>query len=170
MKVLRFVSIVLISLSALALTPNDAQKSTDAQKSFDKLKSLAGSWEGTYEGKPEQISFRVTSTGNALMHEATQPGRPEDPLTVFYMEGDRLLLTHYCDAGNRPRMAGKLLPDGKTLQFDLLDVADSNSKQFGHMQQVLITILDENHHTEDWIFWVQGGDPVRAHYDLRRTK
>lgn len=167
---MRFVRLMMLSLVLMSLSVA-AFAQSDAQKTFDKLKALAGSWEGTFDGKPEAITFRVTSSGNALLHEATQVGRPEDPLTMFYLEGDRLLMSHYCDAGNRPRMAGRMSSDGKTVEFTLLDVANSNSSQYGHMQQVLITILDANHHTEDWIFWVQGGEPpVRAHYDLHRAK
>jgi hypothetical protein len=44
---------------------------SDAQKSFTSLKTLAGSWQGTYDGKPVQVSLRVTSMGNTLMHEMT---------------------------------------------------------------------------------------------------
>src|SRR5580704_15355316 len=107
MKSLRsWLPVVLLSLSAVALAQSDAQKS------FDKLKTLAGSWEGhvatlpmqaDIEGKLMQVSLRATSMGNALMHEMTGTGRPEDPITMLYLDGDRLLLTHYCDAGNRPR-------------------------------------------------------------------
>jgi hypothetical protein len=153
--------------------PGDAKQTnapqSEAQKFFKDLKSLAGTWEGDYEGTPLHVSFRVTSSGHALTHEATSPGRPEDPLTVFYLEGDRLLLTHFCDAGNRPFMQGKMLPDGKTLEFDLIDVADYKGRH-GHMQQVVITILDADHHLEDWIYFVERKPPVHAHYDLRRTK
>src|ERR1700751_3284856 len=72
-------AVVLISLSTVGLAQSDAQKS-DAQKSFDKLKTLAGSWEGhvttvppeaDIEGKLVQATLRVTSMGNALMHELT---------------------------------------------------------------------------------------------------
>src|SRR6267143_7172613 len=117
MKSLRFtLSVVLMSLCTVAFAQSDAQKS------FDKLKTLAGSWEGhvttvppqgDIEGKLMQVSLRVTSMGNALMHEMTGAGRPDDPITMFYVDGDRLLLTHYCDAGNRSRMAGKMTTDGK---------------------------------------------------------
>src|SRR5437868_13414191 len=103
--------IALLILSATALAQSDAQKS------FDSLKSLAGTWQATYEGKPMQATLRVTSMGNAILHEMKGEG-PDNPITMFYLDGDRLLLTHYCDAGNRPRMAGKLSPDGKTLEFD----------------------------------------------------
>jgi hypothetical protein len=177
MKSLRFVlSVVLMSLSAVAFAQTVGRRS-DAQQSFDKLKTLAGSWEGRVstvpsqadiEGKPMQVTLRVTSMGNALMHEATGAGRPDDPITMFYLDGDRLLLTHYCDAGNRPRMAGKLSPDGKTVEFDFLDV--SGSTQYGHMHHAVFTFLDANHHIEDWTYMNPGDKPVHAHFDLQRTK
>src|SRR5438045_1906853 len=102
MKTLRLsLSIVLMSLSAAAFAQSDAQKS------FDKLKALAGTWEGKVatvppqaeiEGKSMQVTLRVTSMGNALLHEMTGGGRPDDPITMLYLDDDRLLLTHYCDA------------------------------------------------------------------------
>src|ERR1700680_2770201 len=132
MKSLRFMlSVVLMSLSTVAFAQSDAQKS------FDKLKTLAGPWEGhvttvpqqaEIEGKLMQVSLRVTSMGNALMHEMTGAGRPDDPITMLYMDGDRLLLTHYCDAGNRPRMVGKIAPDGKAVAFEFLDVSGSTER------------------------------------------
>jgi hypothetical protein len=170
MKSLAFtLSVVLMSLCTVAFAQSDAQKS------FDKLKTLAGSWEGRVttspqeadiEGKLAKVSLRVTSMGNALMHEATGAGRPDDPITMFYLDADRLLLTHYCDAGNRPRMVGKLSPDGKTVEFEFLDVAGST--QYGHMHHGSFTFIDANHHTEDWTF-MHGDKPVHAHFDLQRV-
>ena len=81
------------------------------------------------------------------MHEMTMAGRPDDPITMLYVDGDRLLLTHYCDAGNRPRMVATMTPDGKTVDFHFLDVANFNSKQVGYMQHAVFTTLDANHHT-----------------------
>jgi hypothetical protein len=106
--------------------------------------------------------------GNALVHEMTGAGRPDDPITMLYLDGDRLLLTHYCDAGNRPRMVGKMSPDGKTVEFEFLDVAGST--QYGHMHHAVFTVIDANHHTEDWTYMMPGDKPVHAHFDLQRTK
>jgi len=174
MKSLRVtLCVVLISLSTLAFAQSDAQKS------FDQLKTLAGSWEGNVttippqpemQGKTMQVSMRVTSMGNALMHEMKAEGRPDDPITMMYMDGDRLLLTHYCDAGNRPRMVGKMSADGKTVEFDFLDVAGST--EHGHMHHAVFTAVDAKHHTEDWTFMVEGKDgpmPITAHVDLHKT-
>ena len=166
-------AVVLMSLSTMVFAQSDAQKS------FDKLKTLAGSWEGRVttvpqtpdiEGKVMQVSLRATSMGNALMHEMTGGGRPDDPITMLYVDGDRLLLTHYCDAGNRPRMVGKMSPDGKTVEFDFLDV--TGSTQYGHMHHAVFTVIDADHHSEEWTFIVegkQGPTPVHAHFDLHRT-
>jgi hypothetical protein len=177
MKSLRLMlSVALMSLAAVAFAQTDAQKS-DGQKSFDKLKTLAGSWEAhvttvpqqaDLEGQLVQVSLRVTSMGNALMHEMSGAGRPDDPITMLYLDGDRLVLTHYCDAGNRPRMVGKVSADGKTVEFDFLDVAGST--QHGHMHHAVFTVVDANHHTEDWTYMMPGDKPVHAHFDLQRTK
>lgn len=150
--------------------------SSEAQKAFEALKSVAGSWVGplttapavpSVDGKFAQFTLRVGSLGNSLVHELSVSGRPDHPVTMFYLDADRLLLTHYCDAGNRPRMAGRLSPDGKTLEFDFVDLSGGN--EHGHMHHALFTFIDADHHTEDWTFMGPGDKPIRAHFDLQRT-
>ncbi len=172
--------VVLMSLSSAAFTQSGAQKSdvqkSDAQKSFDLLKTLAGSWEGRVttvpqaaevEGKLAQVSLRVTSRGNAFVHEMSIAGIPDHPVTMFYLDSDRLLLTHYCDAGNRPRMVGKVSPDGKAVEFEFVDLSGGN--QYGHMHHAVFTFIDANHHTEDWTYMMPEDKPMHAHVDLQRT-
>jgi hypothetical protein len=182
MKSLRWMLVAaLMSVSTLAFAQMDEKMSgaqpSDAQKSFDKLKTLAGSWEGTVttqpptpemDGKQVHASLRVTSMGNAIMHEMTGAGRPDDPITMLYLDGGQLLLTHYCDAGNRPRMTGKISSDGKTVEFEFLDVAGST--QYGHMHHAVFTEIDANHHIEDWTYMQPGDKPVHAHMELQRSK
>ena len=142
-----------------------------AQTSFEQLKALAGSWEGTFEGQPMHVTLRVTSRGNALVHEFQEAGTPLDatkydhPVTMLYVDGDQLTLVHYCDAGNRPRMTGKMSPDGKTVDFEFKDIRGGMEN---HMHHSLFTIIDANHHTEDWTFMMQE-KPIHAHFDLHRT-
>jgi len=156
--------LVLMSLSTVALAQSDAQKS------FDQLKTLAGSWEGTMEGKPLQVSLRVTSMGSALMHEMTRTGSSEDPISMFHVDGGRLLMTHYCDAGNQPRMIGTTSPDGKTVTFDFVDATNLLSSQAGHMQHVVFNLIDSDHHTEFWEFATANGKQMGGLLDLKRTK
>lgn len=167
---------LLLPVVVLLLVCNVAFAQTDAQKTFDKLKTITGSWEGTVttipptsevDGKHMQVTFRVTSMGNAILHEMKMEGRQDDPITMLYLDGDRLMLTHYCDAGNRPRMTGKLTGDGKTVDFEFLDVAGSTD--YGHMHHAVFTVIDANHHSEEWTFMV-GDKPVHARFDLQRAK
>lgn len=184
MKSLRMIlAIALLSLSTAAFAQSKAAApQSDAQKSFAVLKSLAGTWQGPATTQPKMgddnnpvlVTMRVTSRGNALAHEMKDSKAPDDPnrydhpLTTFYVENDRLLLTHYCDAGNRPRMVARTSPDGKKVEFDFLDV--SGSTQYGHMQHAVFTVIDENHHTEDWTYLMPGDKPMHAHLDLQRAK
>jgi len=185
---------VLMSLGAVAFAQSDVQRPlvqpdaqkpspapvpTEAQKSFATMKSLAGEWEGPITvpevpemsgGKPLHVSMRVTSRGNALVHELQEAGTPLDatkydhPVTMLYVEGDQLTLIHYCDAGNRPRMTGKQSPDARTVEFEFKDISGSAEH---HMHHAVFTIIDANHHTEDWTFMVND-KPIHAHFDLQR--
>jgi len=170
--------------SDAAVTQPDAQKSSiapvpsEGQKSFTSMKSLAGEWEGpiTVPEAPEMsggkihVSLRVTSRGNALVHELQEAGTPLDatkydhPVTMLYLDGDQLTLVHYCDAGNRPRMTGKMSPDGKIVEFELKDI--SGSPEF-HMHHSVFTFIDANHHSEDWTFMMKD-KLMHAHFDLER--
>jgi hypothetical protein len=183
--------IVLLSFSTVAFAQTKAAApESDAENAFSKLKALAGNWEGRATLNPPsahedpglmQVSLRVTSRGNALVHEMSgkddsNAKRKADlnstdsdhPITTFYLDGDRLLLTHYCDAGNRPRMVGKVSPDGRKIEFTFLDV--SGATQHGRMDHAVFTIIDADHHTEDWTYLMPGNKPMQGHLDLQRVK
>src|SRR3984957_9270446 len=105
------ISVVFILIAAAAFAADAAATQSDAQKSFAQLKTLAGEWEGpvTVPDAPEMsgskmhLSLRVTSRGNALVHEFQEAGTPLDatkydhPVTMLYVDGDQLTLIHYCD-------------------------------------------------------------------------
>jgi len=172
----------LLMFSTRASAQSDAQKS-DAQKSFDIMKSLAGDWKGPAtldppntgmsSDKPLHVSLRVTSRGNAIVHEMQEDGTPVDPtkydhpLTMLYLDGDHLTLVHYCDAGNRPRMIARPSADGKTVEFDFADLSGGNEN--GHMYHAVFKVIDANHHTEDWTYMMPGDKPMHGHMDLQRV-
>ena len=152
---------------------------SEAQKSFATIKSLAGEWEGPVtvadmpqmSGAKMHLSMRVTSRGNTLVHEFQEAGTPLDPakydhpVTMLYVDSDQLTLVHYCNAGNRPRMTGKMSPDGKTLNFQLKDISGSTEE---HMHHSVFNLVDDTHHTEDWTF-MMNDKPIHAHFDLHRV-
>jgi hypothetical protein len=139
-----------------------------AQTSFAEIKTLAGTWEGkAAQGMPVKVSFRETAGGSAVMSEILGHGA-EDMITMFYLDGpDKLLLTHYCSAGNQPRMQAAASPDGKTLTFNFLDSTNLPSLEDGHMRRVVIAMLGPDHHTEEWTF-TDHGKEVKEFFDLYR--
>ena len=142
---------------------------SDAQKMFDQMKTLAGSWQGSIMGIPINITIRLASSGTVILHEAnTDGGRPPNhEITMFYVEGDRLLATHYCDAGNRARFEGKLSPDGKASEFNLLDVAGST--RGGLVKRMVFTMIDANKHVVEFTFIKPDGKPIDLRGEFERT-
>jgi hypothetical protein len=162
MKSLRLAVFTFMVLTAVA-----AFAASDSQKSFDNLKALAGSWTGKgSEGQPIEVSYRAMSGGSALMSEIH--GQGEDMITMFHTDSGRLLMTHYCAAGNQPRMTGAMSPDGKTFTFNFLDATNLSATQKGHMERLVLTMIDANHHTEDWEFSAKDGQKHHELFDLQR--
>src|SRR5260221_4991375 len=101
---------------------------------------------------PMRLTMRVTSRGNVVVHEFQEANTPLDPakydhpVTMLYVDADQLNLVHYCDAGNRPHMTGKMSPDGKTVEFEFADI--SGNTKFGYMRHAVFTAVDESHHRE----------------------
>ena len=140
---------------------------TDAHKTFDQLKGMEGNWVGkNAKGEPLQVTFRSTAGGSALMSEIHGKG-PENMVTMFHMDGDRLLMTHYCGAGNQPRMK-VATADAKSVSFEFVDGTNIGPGD-GHMQRATFTQSDADHHVEEWVF-LDHGKEMKELFTLARVK
>ena len=86
---------------------------------------------------------------------------------MFYVEGDRLLATHYCDAGNRAHLEGKLTSDGKGVDFNILELV--GSKRGGYLQRMLFTLPDSDHQVAELSFVQPDGKPIPLRGGFQRT-
>ena len=156
---------LVVLLGALA-----AYAQSSSRQSFDSIRALAGTWEGKNQmGDSVQVSYKLTAGDSAVMSDIQtgKPGHDFDMITMFNMDGDRLLMTHYCSAGNQPRMQASASPDGKTITFDFVDATNLTASQPGHMQRVIFTFVDANHHIEEWHFAAPGKEIVER-FDLQK--
>ena len=170
--------------AAPAAKPAPAPK-TEAQKTFEAMRVLAGEWEAPVTLNPDipqmrgaklRVTMRVLSRGNTIAHEFQESDKPLDftkydhPLTMIYLGENKqdIELVHYCDAGNRPRMKATVSPDGKTIAFDFVDI--TGPTKFGHMQRAVFTLIDENHHREEWTFILPGEKKMLATFDATRVQ
>jgi hypothetical protein len=141
--------------TAFAQVSKDAANATQA---FDKLKTLTGRWEATTDKGKALATFQVVSGGTALLERTDMPGEKE-MITVYHLDGNRLLLTHYCEAGNQPRMqATSFDPKTNEIDFNFLDATNLASPDAGHMHHVVIKLQGASELAENWTFH-QGGKP-----------
>jgi hypothetical protein len=149
--------IIIATLAAALLFSTPGWAATDAASGFASLKNLAGQWEAKDEkGNPAITNLKLVSGGSALMEEM-----PHDSMiTMYHMDNDRLVMTHYCSAMNQPRMQAEVSPDGKTITFNFMDGTNISKAGPGHMHKMTLTLVDQNHFTEKWIF--SAGDKEQA--------
>jgi len=138
---------------------------------FDKMKTLAGDWEGTMDegGKsyPAHAVVTVIADGSVVMHQL-DPGGKYNMVTMIHQDGHDLLATHYCAAHNQPRM--KLTPsdDPATLLFVFMDGTNIGPGD-SHMQSVKFVFVDADHHYEDWSS-IDNGKVTTGRFDFHRKK
>ena len=156
-----------VATLVVVLTASVVLADSDAHKSFDLLKGMEGNWSGkNQQGDPIQVSFKMTAGGSALMSEIHGHG-PENMITMFHMDGDRLLMTHYCGAGNQPRMK-VIASDAKSVSFEFVDGTNIGPGD-GHMQHVTFSEPDADHHVEEWVF-LDHGKEMKELFTLELVK
>jgi hypothetical protein len=165
MKRMARVFAVLLMLGAPAAAQNAARAS------FEKLKSLTGEWEGrTSSGKAAKVSYRVTSGGSVVMETLRQEGEQE-MVTMYHFDGNSLMMTHYCAAGNQPRMrATSASADGKQISFAFQDATNLPSPDAGHMRGMTFTWRDADHITQVWTWHEKGKPDMPETFEFTRKK
>lgn len=131
--------------------------SGDASAAFARLKKLAGRWQAqSSKGWSEEVTYEVVARGSAVVQRIAFADNPDETMyTVYHLDGDRLLLTHYCEARNQPRLV--LVETGKDrLAFDFLDATNLPSRNHGHMDRAVFTFLDDDRFSSRWT-WFQDG-------------
>jgi hypothetical protein len=166
--------ICLVAMATVALSQEPqkpASVQSDAKKAFTKLKSLTGSWQGTIMNIPINFTIRAVSSGTAILLEAdtSAEGPPKHEITMLYVDGDdRLIATHYCDAGNRSHMEGKSSADGKAIEFSFLEVVGPT--RGGYVKEMVITMTDADHQIVAFTFVKPDGKPIQLRGEFQRTK
>ncbi len=153
--------------------PMEAKVSPVPQtQEWQAITSLAGNWEGFAEAEaqkmPVTVEARMTGDGSALMHILGKD-TPHEMVTMFHPDGKRLLATHYCAAHNQPRMV--LVPGAAPNQLAFEFVDGTNIEPGGgHMQKLVITFVDADHHDETWTYRQNGTDLPGTVFHFARVK
>jgi len=147
---------------------------TKASAAFDRLRSLAGEWEGTFAwsgarnatGKMD-ARYYATGNGSSLVENLIQDGVPV-MTSVYHMDGDDLRMTHFCAAQNQPRFKASTT-DPDAITFSFVDITNLRSPTAGHVHGLEVRFLEPDHLTLKFHF--HGGDKDSDELiDLRRRK
>lgn len=155
-------ALILLGMAILGIiaASSSPQKSasTLAQAGFERFKKLEGKWRGrSTKGWEEIIHFKTIAQGSVVVETSFDAHPNETMMTMFYLDGDRLLLTHYCVARNQPRLeATAFEDDGRTITFTFRDATNLPSRDQGHMDKAVFRFADNNHYSSQWT-WYQDG-------------
>ncbi len=153
----RFITIltVLLAFTFIASQMYAVHGDSAAEK-FKKIKSLAGDWQGTraMDGKTVNATYELVSNGSTVM-ETLMPADEPNMVTMYHLNGDQIMMTHYCAVNNQPRMESVSSDDGM-VKFELKDITNLAKEEDGHMVGMSIAFKDDDHITHTWTFKQEG--------------
>src|SRR5881392_2906967 len=149
-----FGSVGVMALLVAAAAP--AADKTKSEEAFDRLASLKGEWKGEINGVDTTLIYTLTANGSALLEEC-RPGKGPEMITMFTIDGDHLIATHYCSAKNQPQMATSTITDAqKPLAFSLVRVTGLKSADACHNTGLTVIQEDSDHLTQEWSYQFKG--------------
>lgn len=168
---------VLLTLALLSIFRGMAAAEPAADKpnpktdALDAIRALAGTW--TPVAPPEagkksgSVVFRVVS-GDSAVIETMFPGTDEEMINMYTLDGDSVMLTHYCAMGNQPHMRLTSSEKG-VLKFEFVDGGNLKSRAEAHMDSVELTVNGDRL-TEKWSSY--RGDKVTGYhtFEFKRQK
>lgn len=170
MRTLRGLGAVAVVAAAVYAQATSASKPQNA--GFAQLQSLVGDWEGSavHGGQriPAASTFRTVADGSVILDDLA-PGTPHEMVTMFHMDGNALLATHYCSHHNQPRLRALPTGDPKVLEFEFQDATNLASPEDAHMTRVKFTIPDANRHVEEWTA-TEKGQSVTLRFEFHRKQ
>ena len=158
---------VLAGAAAQAAGPNTEASAGPA--AYARLKTLVGKWDADTNMGKVHVSYELVAGGTSLVEKESGDKMPA-MLTVYYLDGDRLLLTHYCMAGNQPRMQARAFnADTGEVDFEFLDATNLKAGG-GHMHSAKIRVGGNDHYSDTWEFYENGQPKMTETAQYTRVK
>ncbi len=165
-----------MAISAYADPPNDKgdhhMGPVTGSKELEKLKTLAGTWQGTtvMEGKemPVTVTYKTSSNGSIVV-ETLFPGTPHEMVSVYYDQNGKLGMTHYCALSNQPHMT---LDKSSDSEIDLVFANGTNLDPAKglYMHDVSFDFKDNNSMVQEWTSFENGKEKEVATFTLTRAQ
>jgi hypothetical protein len=142
-----------------------------AAAALERLKGLAGTWVGKTAGEEgEEVStqFRVTAAGSTVI-ETIFPGTDHEMISMYHLSGDRLVMTHYCAAGNQPHFQAKLGGQSDRIVFEFAGGTNFDPAKDMHIHNGMIRFLEDGQIESVWTFYMDGKKAGQHGATMKRT-
>jgi len=148
----------MVGVAAAATEEAQPVTGAAARTAFERFKKLSGAWHGrSTKGWEDSVSWRTIAGGSVVMQTSFEAHPGETMVTMIALDVDRLALTHYCVAGNQPRLvATACSPDGREIRFTFRDGGNMATRDRGHMDQAVYRFESDDRITGRWT-WYQNG-------------
>ena len=144
------------------------QPGSKSEAAFKQLSAVVGDWQGSQDGVPIAVKYTLTANGSALMEE-DKPGKESAMITMYTVDGDRLIATHYCSVGNQPQMVSAAPDDfRKGVTFSVTRVTGMKSSDDWHNTGMTLTLDDKDHMTQRWTYLDKGKPGVNVFHYTRK--
>ncbi len=166
-------TILIVGVSFFGLVAASvAQTKSPAAQGFDRLKALEGEWidaDGIFGEKGKvAVTYRVSSAGNTVI-ETFPVGTTEEMVTIYHLDGNSLVLTHYCSSNTQPRMMSKGM-QGNVLTFDFAGGANIDPAKTSHMHSARLEFVSAGEIKGTWENWSGGKADHAATFRVVRKK
>jgi hypothetical protein len=134
------------------------------QAGLERLKKLAGTWVAAGpDGKPtdQVVSIIKVTAGGSVVHETLFPGQPHEMVSVYYIDGNDLVMTHYCMLRNQPHLKADPKSAPNTIHFQFAGGTNLDPAKDKHMHEGTIIFVDEDHIEFCGVAW-EGGKPLEG--------
>ena len=159
----------LLAFLPCVLSADGPKQPVDALAAFSRLKTLVGEWEGQTSMGKARLYYELTAAGTTLVERESGEKMPP-MMTMYHLDGKRLLLTHYCAAGNQPRMQATAYDAAKSeIEFSFLD-ATNLKPGAGHMHDAKLRLIGGNQLHSTWTFYENGKPKSTERFEYTRVK
>lgn len=167
--------VALLLLAACQSAPNaavheNAPVDEEARKElFTAISGLAGTWQRSDPTGAISSTRFALSSGGSVVVETMFPGTEHEMTNMYSLDGNSLVMTHYCAGGNQPTMRATAMV-GNQLSFRSEGVRDLQAADEAYMGEMTLVFLADGTVEQRWIGMKEGA-PDPGHemtFTLRR--
>jgi len=129
---------IILSAILVVIMSADVNASTrlNVSDAFHEMKSLVGIWQKEGIEKPKLlVSFELIANNSVLVETWLHKGKKHS-FTLYHLDNENLMATHYCPQGNQPRLTLTKNSATDNLRFNFLDATNLDNLADSHQHSL----------------------------------